>query len=298
MLCIIALIIFGILGIFSASYRKIAIEAFDCVFRRITFRKCRTNLDARLKSQLIGKVMRKSKKSGRFLYKYFEVFSWIFLILLVASMVAIGYGLYNYAKYGNCNGPESDQFCIFNGGRQYSAGNQTEIPLHAPDVSDELYVGSETAPITFIEFGCFSCHYTKKADPVVQEIREKYGDQIKFYFLYYPIKSHKYSEHAAIGAECARQQGLFDLYKEQLYIYQANLTPSLIASIDVGQNMTAFSACIADNATRAIILEDMEKGRSSGVYGTPTFFINGVPLVGPKSFDRVEKVIKDELKNS
>jgi len=52
MICVVALIVFGILGIFSAKYRVIAKEAFDCVFRKITLRKCDSRLDSRLKSEI------------------------------------------------------------------------------------------------------------------------------------------------------------------------------------------------------------------------------------------------------
>ena len=48
-LCVIALIVFGILGIFSASHREYAKEAFNCVFRKATFRPCNTDFNKKLK---------------------------------------------------------------------------------------------------------------------------------------------------------------------------------------------------------------------------------------------------------
>ena len=114
MICIIALVVFGILGIFSAAYRKLAAEAFDCVFRRVTFRPCHSGLDKRLKSQIVGSIMKRSPRAANFTYKYFEVFSWTFLILSVASLVGIGISVFNYVEYGNCNGPNSSAFCVIN----------------------------------------------------------------------------------------------------------------------------------------------------------------------------------------
>ena len=113
MICIIALVVFSILGIFSATHRKIAIEAFDCVFRKITVRKCQTGRDKRLKSQITGGILRKSPIVGRIVYKNFEIFSWIFLIIMFTSLFFAGRGVYWYARYGNCNGPQHDGFCIF-----------------------------------------------------------------------------------------------------------------------------------------------------------------------------------------
>lgn len=115
MICIIALIVCGILGIFSLKYRIIAKEAFDCVFKRLTFRKCTTGLDKRLKAQITGKLMSRSPKLGESLYQNFEIISWFFTILLVVSIAWSGYSMYNFILYGNCNGKDSTEFCIFNG---------------------------------------------------------------------------------------------------------------------------------------------------------------------------------------
>jgi hypothetical protein len=104
MICFIALIVFGILGIFSISYRKLAKEAFDCVFRKFTFRKCRSNLDQRLRGQITGKIMRHNAKAGAFIYKRFEIISMIFTILMIVSFIYSGYSIYNLIVYSNCTG--------------------------------------------------------------------------------------------------------------------------------------------------------------------------------------------------
>ncbi|HLD10795.1 MAG TPA: hypothetical protein VJB89_01825 [Candidatus Nanoarchaeia archaeon] len=115
MICILALIVFGILGIFSVKYRIIAKEAFDCVFRRITFRKCTSGLDIRLKAQITGNLMKKAPNIATKVYKNFEIISWFFTIILIVSLIWSGIGLYNFVLYGNCNGEDSTEFCIFNG---------------------------------------------------------------------------------------------------------------------------------------------------------------------------------------
>jgi len=102
------------LAIFSASHRPLAAEAFDCVFRKVTLRKCRTNLDQRLKSQITGKLINKSPFLARFVYKRFEILSWVFVVLLISSLAYSAYGLYNYAKYGHCDGADATGFCVYN----------------------------------------------------------------------------------------------------------------------------------------------------------------------------------------
>jgi hypothetical protein len=113
-ICFIALIVFAVLGIFSATHRVIAKEAFECVFLKATLRPCKSNLDKRLKSQITGKFLRRSPKAGRFVYKHFELISWIFTIIMILSMISSTVSIYNYAVYGNCEGEDSTEACIYN----------------------------------------------------------------------------------------------------------------------------------------------------------------------------------------
>lgn len=113
-LCFIALPIFLVLGIFSVKYRILAKDALDCLGRTITFRKCKSRLDDRIKSHVTGKVMKRNHKFGLFIYRNFQLLSVIFIIIFIISLFfsITGYG--NYIKYGNCNGPEDDgSFCIY-----------------------------------------------------------------------------------------------------------------------------------------------------------------------------------------
>lgn len=111
--CIIALIVLFFLGIFSAKYRILAKEAFDCVFRRITLRPCQTGFNQKIKTAVSSWFLRKNEKIGGFIFRRFEILSWIFVILFLASAIYVGRGVYFYAKYGSCN-PEQPQNCVIN----------------------------------------------------------------------------------------------------------------------------------------------------------------------------------------
>lgn len=112
MICLAALILFSILGIFSLTYRKLAREAFACIFRRVTFRPCTVGFTEKVKAMLTGKVMGLNAKLGKILYKYFEIFAWFFVILSIVSFIYVARGFYNYARFGTCN-PENPESCLF-----------------------------------------------------------------------------------------------------------------------------------------------------------------------------------------
>jgi|SRR3989344_2995554 len=113
-LCFIALPIFLLLGIFSVKYRILARDAFECIGRTITFRKCKSQLDERIKSHLTGKIIKISPQFGMFVYRKFQIISIIFIILIIASLFFSITGLVNYLKYGNCYGlGENNYFCPY-----------------------------------------------------------------------------------------------------------------------------------------------------------------------------------------
>lgn len=298
------MIIFGLLGIFSAKYRIIAKEAADCVFRRLTLRKCESGLDKRLKNQISGKLANKKPRLAKFLYKYFEVFSWALIILLVWSIISLGIGLYNYVEYGNCNGPQnSNDFCLFN-----PSGSNSQYSGVAPNFEGEKIIpsagtapsiGPEDAKVTVIEFGCFSCPYTKKAENTLSKLIKEYeNESVRFVFKTYPIPSHEGSGAAALAAECAYQENKY--FQARQYLFENSRELGLYEtytnlSKELEINETQLFDCMNSTQTQQTVISMLEEGNKAHVYGTPTFFINNQTIVGPKDITVFEKAINQEL---
>jgi hypothetical protein len=110
--CLIALVVFAVLGIFSAKYRHWAKEAFDCVARRLTLRPCKTEFNQRVRARVTSKLLAKSPKLARFAHKYFELVSWVFTLILFISLAYTAFGFYNLAVYGTCD-PSDPNSCVF-----------------------------------------------------------------------------------------------------------------------------------------------------------------------------------------
>jgi len=114
-ICIIALVVFSILGIWSTKYRRLAKEAFDCVFKMVQLKPCDTQFDERIKSKVTAKLM-VFPTVARAFYKHFKIFSWIFVMAFFASMIYSAYGIYNLVAYGSCQ--PGAQCVISTGGSQ------------------------------------------------------------------------------------------------------------------------------------------------------------------------------------
>ena len=305
MICIIALIIFGILGIFSARYRTLAKQAFDCVFKRVTLRPCQSGLDRRLKMDIVKKVMKRSTKLASFVYKNFEALSWIFTILLLASLFYSGYSGYNYIRYGNCNGKPSESFCIFDptGKNKVSSFESNYSgPKVYPGIDDDPYLGNKSAKIVMIEFGCFRCLYTKKAETTVKQILQDYEGKILYVYRDFPLEAkHVGADLHAEAADCAKDQGKYWEYHNLLFEKQETMINHSYGGLEelakeLKLDTKKFNSCLESRKYKNEVLKDFEDGLKAGILGTPTFFINNNTIVGPKDYSTFKKIIEEELK--
>ena len=118
MICIIALVIFALLGLVSAKYRAYFFEALDCVTKKVTLRKCTTSFDKKMKMKVTSYLAKINKSLAGFVFKHFDTVSWIVTILMIISLIWtawIGFsGVYNWYYFGNCNGPDSNELCELN----------------------------------------------------------------------------------------------------------------------------------------------------------------------------------------
>ena len=274
----------------------LAAEAFRCLFRTIAFKPCDTGLDQRIKSKFTAKLMWWPALARGF-YRYFTILSWIFVILTLVSAGFTGYGLYNYYVYGNCNGPDTSAFCIFNPVHK----NQPECSVFgatgnvsALEVKSKGYPvrGDNDSLVVLHEFGCYSCPYTREAEPVVQEILDNYPD-IKFVYHDVPLELHSYSIESAKGAICAQEQGKYWEYHDLLF-EQADLSDesfvdvALMLDLDIDK----FEKCFDSNSTAERITQLQNEALDVGIYGTPTFVLGESVLVGPQKYKTLQNLIE------
>ncbi len=293
--CIIAFIIFGILSLFSAKYRPLAKEGFNCVFRTLTLKPCDTGFDQRIKTQVVYSVMNFSPQLGRLVNKQFALLSWIFVLLSIGSFGYVIYGGYNFYVYGNCDGPNATGGCILNDLTGDYGRFSSPQELIAPTNFSGLIAGNESANVTVVEFGCFTCPYTAKAEPLVKQLLAKYNASIRYVFKPFPLPNHNNSFATAQAVLCAAKQGkewqMRDAVFNQQGACNAGGGPTIrsIAKNAGGINLTAFDNCLANNETTTELERYIQQGKDSHIYATPTFFVNGRPIIAPSDFNALER---------
>jgi protein-disulfide isomerase len=303
-LCIIALPMFAILSIFSVKYRKLTKDAMHCLLKTVTLRKCESGLDEQIKAGITGSVFGYSPKLAGIINKNYKLLSWVFVIVMVASIYASGVGIYNYYLYGNCNGPSDTGFCPLDPLGTNSATSDLDVlvpeEIILPVLEDDDPIrGSEEAALTIIEFGCYTCPYTMQAEPMVEQLLDIYRGRVNLQFKNFIIPKHNESLPAAVAANCVYQNSpeIYESYHKAMFANQKlqSETFYLAKAVELGMDESVFLACYQNKTFREEIENDAKMGIKAGVIGTPTFFIGEQKVVGPKPFRTFKTVIEEEL---
>lgn len=148
------------------------------------------------------------------------------------------------------------------------------------------------------EFADYQCPYCQKAQATIKKLKEKYGDRLELRFKHFPLPYHVYAKSAAMAAECARDQGKFWEMHELLFGNGPNFGFEWYRDYArmLGLDVEKFVSCYQSNVKMEIIERDLKEGEERGVSATPTFFINGVKLVGAADISEFIKIIKQTSK--
>lgn len=138
--------------------------------------------------------------------------------------------------------------------------------------------------VEFLDFECESC---RAAHPLVEELKQEYGDRITFVNRYFPLPGHRNSGTAALAVEASAQQGKYEQMAARLFETQTQWGGQQESQAPVfrgyaqelGLDLARYDAAVADEKTRERIRKDAADGAALGVTGTPTFFLNGKKLV-------------------
>ncbi|RAO50043.1 Na(+)/H(+) antiporter NhaA [Micromonospora saelicesensis] len=157
-------------------------------------------------------------------------------------------------------------------------GDMTELIDLTPAVDEKQdhVRGPAGASVTLVQYGDFQCPYCGKAEPVVRQLL---GDaDLRFVWRHLPLSDvHPQARLAAEAAEAAAVQGKFWQMHDLLLDHQGELdiTALIKYADDLGLDQRRFHDDLTSQAHAARIDSDIDSADSSGVSGTPTFFING-----------------------
>jgi protein-disulfide isomerase len=141
--------------------------------------------------------------------------------------------------------------------------------------------GGANARVVIEHFSDFECPFCARVEPTLAQVRQRYGDRVRFVWRNFPLRIH---EHAQLAAEAAmevyaqRGNAGFWAFHDTLFANQSALDRQALERYAqaAGVDMTRFRAALDNRTRRAAVQDDMAAGQSTGAsLAMPSFFVNG-----------------------
>lgn len=184
------------------------------------------------------------------------------------------------------------------GAESTGGGGAAEPPLVRED-SPRLTSGDRAVFVEFLDFECEACG---AAHPTIEDLREKYGDEVTFVVRHMPL--HGNSMNAALAAEAAGEQDEFEAMHDKLFETQDEWGHSETSQAktfagyaeELGLDMQQYRADVKDPATKKRIEQSQSDAKDLGVTGTPTFFLDGEKFE-PSTVEDFDTALDDAVKD-
>ncbi|NUL44125.1 thioredoxin domain-containing protein [Cellulosimicrobium funkei] len=202
-----------------------------------------------------------------------KIVVWVLLGLIVAAAI-IGYLVARGAATAQQQDPSQ------------STGQSTPAAGQLVRENSRVLSQAPNEKAVLVEFLDFECEGCAAAYPFVEELRAEYADTVTFVHRYFPLPGHPNSVTAATAVEAAAQQDVYEPMYQKMFETQTQWSHTAddqsavfrTYAEELGLDMAAYDAAVADPATRERVELDVADGTALGVQGTPTFFLDGEPL--------------------
>lgn len=165
------------------------------------------------------------------------------------------------------------------------------------------YRGALDAPVKMEAFSDFQCPYCSRFSnetlPSLLENQIAGGEVVLIYYDFPLTSIHPQAAAAANAARCAGESGAAAYWgmHDRLYLNQAEWSNRnandvflrYAEELDIAGD--DFKACLDEGRYDADVKVDLAEGRSRGVGSTPSFFLNGQPVIGAYPLDYFNQAI-------
>ena len=159
-------------------------------------------------------------------------------------------------------------------------------------------LGPADAPITIVEFSDYQCPFCRRwHEEVYEQLLAAYPGKIRMVYRHLPLTSiHPDAMGAAQAAMCAGEQDAYWPFHNKLFSSDSLSQQTFLQyAQELSLNVEQFQTCITEEKYKDAIQADSDFAVNLGVRSTPTFFINGLALVGAQPLEVFQQLIDKEL---
>ncbi len=155
-------------------------------------------------------------------------------------------------------------------------------------------IGPEDAEIILIEFSDFGCIFCATwHNETYEDLMADYPGKIRFVYRNLAFRALP----AAEASLCAGEQGSYWEYHDKLFSGEYGLTDEAYIQYaeELNLDMDIFNTCVSEHRYQESIQKDVDFATQLGIGSTPTFFINGLAMVGAQPIEAFKQLIDQEL---
>ena len=174
-----------------------------------------------------------------------------------------------------------------------------------PDPQPGVVLGSANATVTVVEFADFACSACAEfARDTWPDVRARFVETGRVRWRVVPFElGFRNSEEGARAGYCAAEQGRFWPMHDELFarrehwVGERRPRGALVRIAGTaGLDGETFEACYDDeDRTEDLVDRANDAAKAARVRATPTFLIDGVPVLGAVPFDAFAQLLEREL---
>lgn len=182
------------------------------------------------------------------------------------------------------------------------ASAPTDVPAAVGAAFEGHVMGSDSAPVTVIEYADFECpacaQFAVLTAPDLKQRLVATG-QVRWVFRDFPLEGHQFSMPAHHAAQCAGEQGKFFEMHDQLYFNHGRWVTDRRPerrfrdfAKAIGLDMDQYDDCMSSGRYMARLERERQDALAAGVSQTPTFDIGGQRVAGALMYDEFRKYVE------
>ena len=167
--------------------------------------------------------------------------------------------------------------------------NETKVYENLPRI------GNLESQLIIVEFIGYNCGYCKKTLPTISKLIKNF-DNIQIVFIDYPILSDS-SEIAARASLAANEQNAYFEFHTILLNNTKSINENFLykTAENLELDIEKFKKDMSSTKIKNNIIKNIKFANSLKIRGTPTFIIGNQILPGAYDYDKLKKIILDNL---
>ncbi|WP_104055618.1 MULTISPECIES: thioredoxin domain-containing protein [unclassified Arthrobacter] len=220
--------------------------------------------------------------------------------LIIAGLLVSG-GVVSCGTSGESSSPDTSVSA--------SASPSPEVTVPA-DQMDQLVPADARAitnpadpQATLVLFTDYQCPYCAMMDPLIQQAKADYGDDVRIVVRNYPLPKHKNAEPSARAVEAAAEQGKLEEMAAKVFEHQEDWkNESNVEEIftgyaeELGLDIEQFQSDYSSDAIKERVARDLQDAQDLEVPGTPTLYLDGTAVqLETGAYSEIQKPLDDAL---